>query len=151
LSIQVHPSAAGAREGYAREEAAGLPLDAPERSFRDIRPKPELASPLTPFYLLHGFRPVAEIAGLPVETPEFAPLAGRLQSGDLERIYTRTMTLPQGDVDGRLAPLLGRILPAGDEGRLTRDSPDFWAARAAKAVPASGGLDRGIFSIYLFN
>lgn len=56
LSLQVHPSMAQAREGFAAEEARGVPLDAPERSFRDPSHKPEMIVALTPFEALCGFR-----------------------------------------------------------------------------------------------
>ncbi|MFJ6653201.1 mannose-6-phosphate isomerase, class I [Microbacterium sp. NPDC091313] len=42
LSIQAHPSKAQAEEGFAREEAAGLPRDGAERNYRDDNHKPEL-------------------------------------------------------------------------------------------------------------
>ena len=42
LSIQAHPSRAQAIEGFAREEAAGIPRDAAERTYRDENHKPEL-------------------------------------------------------------------------------------------------------------
>ena len=42
LSIQVHPSKTQAESGFDHEEAAGIPLDAPERSYKDRSAKPEL-------------------------------------------------------------------------------------------------------------
>ena len=42
LSIQAHPDLEQARSGFAREEAAGIPRGAPNRSFRDENHKPEL-------------------------------------------------------------------------------------------------------------
>ncbi|MDJ0849917.1 MAG: mannose-6-phosphate isomerase, class I [Myxococcota bacterium] len=63
LSIQSHPDAAQAREGFARENAAGMPLDDPARSYRDPHHKPELVCALTPFEALCGFRPIGEIQG----------------------------------------------------------------------------------------
>ena len=39
LSIQAHPSKAQAEAGFAREEAAGIPRDAPERTYRDREPQ----------------------------------------------------------------------------------------------------------------
>ena len=42
LSIQAHPSKTQAEEGFAREEAAGIPRDAAERTYRDDNHKPEL-------------------------------------------------------------------------------------------------------------
>lgn len=61
LSIQAHPDAEQAREGFARENAAGVPLDAPNRSYPDPRHKPELVFALTPFRALNRFREPAEI------------------------------------------------------------------------------------------
>ncbi|NTW38696.1 MAG: mannose-6-phosphate isomerase, class I [Cellulomonadaceae bacterium] len=56
LSLQVHPDVAGARAGFAAEEASGTPIDAPSRSYRDTRHKPELLYALTTFEALVGFR-----------------------------------------------------------------------------------------------
>ncbi len=58
LSLQAHPSAAQAVDGFARENAAGVPVDAPERLYRDDQPKPEILVALTRFDALCGFRPV---------------------------------------------------------------------------------------------
>ncbi|MEZ2389807.1 mannose-6-phosphate isomerase, class I [bacterium RCC_150] len=60
LSLQVHPRLDQAREGFARENAAGLAPDAPERNYRDDNHKPEMIFALTPFEALCGFRPAAE-------------------------------------------------------------------------------------------
>jgi mannose-6-phosphate isomerase len=58
LSIQVHPDADQARAGFARETAAGIPLDAAQRTYRDPFPKPELICALTPFSAKCGLRPI---------------------------------------------------------------------------------------------
>ena len=42
LSIQAHPTKAQAKEGFAREEKAGVPIDAPDRNYRDQSDKPEV-------------------------------------------------------------------------------------------------------------
>ncbi|MEU6981593.1 MULTISPECIES: mannose-6-phosphate isomerase, class I [unclassified Streptomyces] len=62
LSLQVHPDLAQAREGFAAEEAAGIPLDAPHRNYKDANHKPELICALTPFHGLCGFRDPVEAA-----------------------------------------------------------------------------------------
>ena len=59
LSLQAHPSLERAQAGFAREEAAGIPIDAPSRSYKDRNHKPELLCALTPFHALVGFRPIA--------------------------------------------------------------------------------------------
>ena len=61
LSIQAHPSPEQAREGFARENAAGIALDAPNRNYRDNAHKPELIYALSDtFEALCGFRDVEQ-------------------------------------------------------------------------------------------
>ena len=57
LSIQAHPCPAQAAAGFARENAAGIPIDDPQRNYRDPNHKPELLLALTNFSALCGFRP----------------------------------------------------------------------------------------------
>lgn len=76
LSLQVHPSRTMAAAGYAREEAAGIPLDAPERVYKDPNHKPEMIYALSTFESLIGFRPTAEI--LRVLSPIGTDLTQRL-------------------------------------------------------------------------
>ena len=64
LSIQAHPNQAQAREGFDRETMAGLPPDAPERSYKDPNHKPEIICALTPFTGICGFRDPGEIRRL---------------------------------------------------------------------------------------
>lgn len=64
LSLQAHPDAVQAAEGFAREDAAGLARDAPTRTYRDPHAKPELLVAVTRFEALSGFRPLD--ASLPV-------------------------------------------------------------------------------------
>ncbi|WP_306330029.1 mannose-6-phosphate isomerase, class I [Streptomyces venezuelae] len=64
LSLQTHPDLAQARAGHAAEEAAGIPVDAPHRTYKDANHKPELICALTPFEGLCGFRTPADAADL---------------------------------------------------------------------------------------
>ncbi len=64
LSLQVHPSREQAIEGFARENAAGIALDAPERTYRDDWPKPEMLVALSEFHSLNGFREPSRTAWL---------------------------------------------------------------------------------------
>lgn len=60
LSLQAHPSAAQGAAGFARENALGIALDAPERNYRDPGHKPEVIVALSEeFRALCGFRPLA--------------------------------------------------------------------------------------------
>jgi mannose-6-phosphate isomerase len=61
------------------------------------------------------------------------------------------MEMPQVDVNVHLEPLLQRIIPLYQQGKLTKNSEHFWAARAALTFSQGKNVDRGIFSVYLFN
>ncbi|MEV1027082.1 mannose-6-phosphate isomerase, class I [Streptomyces sp. NPDC050264] len=64
LSLQVHPDLQQAKEGFAEEEAKGVPITAPDRNYKDANHKPELICALTEFDGLCGFRAPEEAAGL---------------------------------------------------------------------------------------
>ncbi|MFN4003038.1 mannose-6-phosphate isomerase, class I [Microcella sp.] len=81
LSLQAHPTPEQARVGFARENAAGIPVDAPHRNYRDDNAKPEMIIALSdPFLALCGFRPVAESRAelAAVGDPRLEPLIARL-------------------------------------------------------------------------
>lgn len=60
LSLQAHPDLEQARRGFAAEEAAGIPRDAPHRNYKDENHKPELICALEPFWAFSGFRRAAD-------------------------------------------------------------------------------------------
>jgi mannose-6-phosphate isomerase len=150
LSIQVHPTREGARAGYARENALGIPPDAPQRNYRDENHKPEVMVALSEFWLLHGFR--SDVGHVLRTVPELSALLPRFHAGGIEGLYRHVMALPPEEVDDILAPLARRIVPDYLDGRLDRSTADFWAGRVlADAAPGYRQLDRGVFSIYLYN
>ncbi len=59
--------------------------------------------------------------------------------------------MPQDEVNKHLQSLLDRIIPLYNTGKLKRSQEDFWAARAAQTFSQGKNIDRGIFSVYLFN
>jgi mannose-6-phosphate isomerase len=61
LSIQVHPNAEQARQGFERENREGIPLGAPNRNYKDPNQKNEILCALGPFAALCGFRKTEEI------------------------------------------------------------------------------------------
>ncbi len=123
LSLQAHPSAEQAAAGYARECAAEIPLDAPERNYRDPSHKPELICALTDFHALVGFRDAATSVRLmkALDVPELAGhaelLAGQPDPDGLRALFTTWITLPQSVLDG-LVPALqdGCVRLAGGDG-----------------------------------
>lgn len=56
LSLQAHPNATQAHEGFVREERAGLSRDSPRRQYKDSHHKPELIVAVSPLDALCGFR-----------------------------------------------------------------------------------------------
>ncbi len=152
LSIQVHPSKQQAAEGFERENRANIPLTAKNRNYKDNNHKPEIHVALTEFWMLHGFRPLEEIDFWLDKTTEFNALLKTWDKGNLSLLYETIMTMPQDQIDSILQPLVERLMPAYRSQQLDKDEPHFWAARAADLFPLPGNhLDRGIFSIYLFN
>ncbi|MDR2619982.1 MAG: mannose-6-phosphate isomerase, class I [Propionibacteriaceae bacterium] len=95
LSLQAHPNAAQAAAGFAAENAAGVPLDANERNFKDPHHKPELVVALTDFEALSGFRDPREtlrlFGGLGVDEtilePFLAPLRMREGESALAEVF----------------------------------------------------------------
>jgi len=82
LSLQVHPSRSLAEIGYAREDGEGIPVDAPERVYKDRNHKPEMVYALSTFDSLIGFRRTAEILRVlgPIDTPLARRLADDLRA-----------------------------------------------------------------------
>ncbi len=97
LSIQVHPSKQAAEIGFAKENAAGIPLAAPERNYKDANHKPELVYALTPFLAINGFREFAEIATLLQQVTAAHPLINDfIQQPDeenLSRLFAGLLSL----------------------------------------------------------
>lgn len=87
LSIQVHPNKKASELGFAKENAAGIPLDAAERNYKDPNHKPELVFALTPFLAMNAFREFSDIVSLlqPVSGAHPA-IAHFLQQPDAERL-----------------------------------------------------------------
>lgn len=114
LSLQAHPSAEQAAEGFAREEARGIPRNAPERNYPDAGHKPELICALTEFHALVGFRDPARTVELlaALNTPALEPyrrlLAAAPDAAGLRTLFTTWITLPQPAVQA----LLPRTLQA---------------------------------------
>ena len=111
LSLQVHPSRAQAAVGFQQEEAAGIPLDAPHRVYRDTNHKPEMVVALSTFDSLIGFRPTAEVLRVlsPIDTLLARKLADDLRqdpgwAGIVRRIeWLLTADIPEQDVTDLVA------------------------------------------------
>jgi mannose-6-phosphate isomerase len=104
LSMQVHPTLAQARAGYAAEQAAGLAPGAPGRNYTDSNHKPELAYALSEFDAFCGFRPVADTARLldALDVPELSQFRDLLVGRDGLRATFTTLLSLAGETRDRL-------------------------------------------------
>lgn len=100
LSLQAHPSAEQAREGFERENRQGIPLNAGNRNYRDPRHKPELVVALTDFHAMVGFRPLGQTLELfaALECPELDRYLTILdpdsEEDSLRGLFTTWITIP---------------------------------------------------------
>lgn len=97
LSLQTHPDTQTAQAGFTREQAAGVPIGAPERVYRDASAKPELLCALEPFDVLCGFRPTEATIDL-LKSLRCDRLAERLEADGLEAtVHALYRCRPQED------------------------------------------------------
>ncbi|MCZ4078286.1 mannose-6-phosphate isomerase, class I [Rhodococcus sp. H36-A4] len=157
LSLQAHPSATQAAEGFAREESARIPIDSSLRNYRDASHKPELIVALTEFHALAGFR-------CPRRTVEFIDalnvdalsgyrslLADQPDDAGLRTVFTSWITLP--------GPALDALLPLVADGcieylstRAQSDGGEFVAeARTLLELGESYPGDAGVLAALLLN
>ncbi|WP_329178537.1 mannose-6-phosphate isomerase, class I [Streptomyces sp. NBC_01477] len=152
LSVQVHPDLAQARAGYADEEARGIPLDAPHRTYKDANHKPEMLVALSPFDGLCGFRRPAEAAALidALGVGALAPYADILRAHPEDRALREVLAAVLGGDPAAMADTVHAATEAAARLAAT-DTPyaaDYAAyAKAAHSFPG----DRGVIAAMLLN
>lgn len=151
LSIQVHPSKEEAEKGFKRENEMGIPLNAPNRNYKDDNHKPEIMVALSEFWLLHGFLQKNELVGVLNSIPEFKSLLSVFETKGYYGLYKKVMLQTDEESENILRPLINRILPLFNSGKLLKSSPHYWAAKAVVSGGDTPKLDKGIYSIYFFN
>jgi mannose-6-phosphate isomerase len=101
LSLQAHPSAEQAAEGFDREERAGIARNAPNRNYPDPTAKPELICALTEFHALAGFRDAHRTVRLldELDVPSLRGhrglLSGQPDAQGMRALFTTWITLPE--------------------------------------------------------
>jgi mannose-6-phosphate isomerase len=141
LSLQAHPSAEQAAEGFAREEARGILRDAPERNYSDPSHKPELICALTELHALAGFRdPLRTVELLAaLDTPLLEPyrtmLAAEPNADGLRTLFTTWITMPE--------PAVKTLLPCTLDAcvALLRRDGVRGVFPASRSSPTAGGSD----------
>ncbi|MFZ0122095.1 MAG: mannose-6-phosphate isomerase, class I [Pseudonocardiaceae bacterium] len=139
LSLQAHPSALQAAEGFAREEVRGVPRDAPERNYVDPSHKPELICALTELQALAGFRDPRRTVELldALDAPELDPyrdmLAAEPNADGLRTLFTTWITMPEtamkAVLPGTLDACIGLLRRDGVCGSSPAPSGGFRASR----------------------
>ncbi len=143
LSIQVHPSREQARRGYERENAQGIALDAPERTYKDRNHKPELMLAAGPFWAMSGFRDPAESAVALAQT--------QIRATDTRGILREVLAMTATD----LASAVSRLdLPEEDPEDLYRKQgivTDAVRFAWVRELQRQYGLDPGILAPLFLN
>ena len=151
LSLQAHPTRQQAREGHARESLLGIPLNAPERSFKDDWPKPETIVALTSFEALVGFRDPLVTAQLfealgvgDALASVIGPLRDRTGSPALQEVFLDVLSLDDRRhlVDEVLGAAVNHLDAPGELGVF---------ARTAVEVDEYFPSDPGILAALLLN
>jgi mannose-6-phosphate isomerase len=141
LSLQAHPDLEQAARGFAREEQAGVPLDAPTRMYKDDNHKPELLCALTPFEALSGFRSPAEAAdlfeSLGVNSIDLASELRTERSDALKLAFSRLMTLPAAERASVTDDVLSRCERAHGTGPFAASIG--WAVKLGAQYPGDIG------------
>ncbi|MCH9683828.1 MAG: mannose-6-phosphate isomerase, class I [Deltaproteobacteria bacterium] len=150
LSLQAHPNPEQARDGFRREEAAGIEVDAPHRNYRDPYAKPELLCALGPFTALCGFAPIERIRariealGVPHVRAGLHPLWSRPPAQGLAAAMEFVLTMERPEP---LAQAVGQACTRMDAGDDAHARHRACIARLAQRYPA----DRGVVVALLLN
>ncbi|MDO9396505.1 MAG: mannose-6-phosphate isomerase, class I, partial [Herbiconiux sp.] len=121
LSLQAHPTLERAREGFARENAAGIPLDSPSRNYKDALHKPEIVVALSERYeALCGFRPLVEVREIV----------------DLLVMIDGSQTAPRWELYGPIVHLLEDSVTLTETDAEVLESVVAWLLEGGEAVTA---------------
>ncbi len=147
LSLQAHPTMDQARAGFDAEDAAGVPLDAPFRNYKDRSHKPELVCALTPFEALCGFRPTDSTVRLLDElgVPEFGDVRSALveRPGEpgLREVVTALLEADRAAVAPTVDAVAAACRRRAAGTPATEFDPEFaMAARLADHYPGDPGV-----------
>jgi len=152
LSLQVHPNLEQARVGFAVEQAAGLPLDAPERSYKDTNHKPEVVFAITPVEALCGFRAPRRAVELfsELDAPLARSIAGMLRADPSPSGVRTVFTALLGPLTRPDAAAVSAVAEAC-RARLENSSPSPRADANVVLLEAEFPGDPGVVASLLLN
>lgn len=155
LSLQAHPSRAGAERGFAREDREGIDRSAPDRLYRDDWPKPELMVALGDVEALCGFAEPDDTYALfaRLEVPAATELVAPLRGGgpdELAAVFGRMLGLTDAE-----RPVVAQVVTAAAEVLAeSRGSVDEELARFARTAVELDEFypgDPGVLAALLMN
>ena len=139
--------------GYAKENAAGIPLDAPNRNYKDQNHKPEILAALTPFTALCGFRTVPETVDnfRRLGIDGLSAIVGKLEETGDYRAFIKEL-LCMGDFDSRnICRALGKTL-SEDNGPIDAANCSYRRAKdTAKGIFGKYPDDLGSLAPFYLN
>ena len=146
LSLQAHPSADQAVEGYLREERMGIPVSSPVRNYRDTSHKPELLVALQSFEALAGFRQASRttelLRALAVsDLDPFIDLLNDQSDADgLRALFTTWITAPQPDIDVLVPAVLDGAIQYVSSGATEFQSEAKTVLELGERYPGDAGV-----------
>ena len=150
LSIQAHPNPEQAIEGFARENALGIPVSESHRNYKDDKPKPEMIVALSPsFEALVGFadprlisEKFAEIIEVCTSTRVVQVLKAWIDllvtENGLEQVFLETLSSKEIDSE-----FISELIDAAEQCPSLVD--------LVTHLSANHGFDRGVISSLLLN
>jgi len=144
LSIQVHPTPEQAQQGYARENAVGIPLDAKHRNYKDTSAKPELAVALSEFWLLHGFCNHSAVAEKLGQKRYLQPLLAKLEGEGFAQAFSMALD----DTDSSVQAMQNALEAELSGQRFEKNCIEFWMQRWLEGNP---GINKGLLTLFFLN
>jgi len=146
LSLQAHPSADQAVEGYLREERMGIPVSSPVRNYRDTSHKPELLVALQSFEALAGFRQASRTTELlrALAVSDLDPfidlLTDQSDADGLRALFTTWITAPQPDIDVLVPAVLDGAIQYVSSGATEFQSEAKTVLELGERYPGDAGV-----------
>jgi len=151
LSVQAHPNASQAREGFARENRLEIPLTAAHRNYKDDNHKPECICALTDFWGMNSFRRISEII------TNLSALSGHILDNEidllkkqptaigLKELFQSLLSLPEDRKQAAIAAGVSHAESSAEKA----DPVSMWIRRLHDAYPSDiGALFPAILNLY---
>jgi mannose-6-phosphate isomerase len=146
LSLQVHPHKDQAETGFHRENQLNIPLDAPNRNYRDSNHKPEFLCAVTRFEAMKGFRNPKNILELmdavltSTSLPELDLLRNKRNAEGMKRFFSSLVTMDSERRDRVIKEVAKKAEPMAAANRAFH-----WVLKLKQAYPRDIGVLSPLF------